>query len=108
MKKHIINGHEMETLLIPKGYKSSVLWEKVQPYVNLQVYSASSVGECWAKYRENGDILVDTRIKGGMPLHNTKEKQVPYHGQEFILTIPVQYLNKKGLAAAREYEESKK
>jgi len=108
MKKKYINGHEMATLVIPRGCNFSVLWEKIQPYVHLQVYSASSIGECWAKYRENGDILIDTRIEGGLSLHNSKEIAVPYHGQEFILTIPVEALSSKGLAAAKEYKENKK
>jgi len=104
MKKHIINGHEMATLRVPKArYTFSTLWYGVQPYVNFQVSSDSVRGRCWAI--RNGKTIIDTEIYGGHPLQNSQGQKVHYVGQQFLLIVPVFCLSEKGLAAAKEYEE---
>jgi hypothetical protein len=103
MKKHIINGHEMATLRVPKAhYKFSALRENVQPYVEIWVASDSVAGECWSLVKS--DIFGST-VNGGHPLQNSRGEKVPYDGQEFLLTVPVFCLSEAGRKAAKEYEK---
>jgi len=103
MKKHIINGHEMATLRVPKI--SWMLRESVEPYVNnARVSSISKHGKCYAT--QNGSVVFGTFVNGGHPLQNSAGKPVRYVGQEFLLTVPVFCLSEAGRKAAKEYEES--
>jgi len=103
MKKHIINGHEMATLRVPDS--CVLLLDAVAPYVNnVRLASLSKFGECYAT--KNGHVVFGTFVNGGNRLQNSRGKQVPYAGQEFLLTVPVFCLSEKGLAAAKKYEDS--
>jgi hypothetical protein len=106
MKNKYINGHQMATLLVPEAdyNKFPTLYQTGEPFINAYCSSSSPAGECWIF--KDGDNIASTGIKGGIPLYNPEGENVPYHGQEFILTVPVFCLSEKGLAAAKEYEDS--
>jgi len=100
-----MNGHKMRSLLVP-AYGGQYRPAAYVDYIHTHYWIATFNRDGSAEVGFAGGRSISTHH--GKPLHNSKGEQVPYTGQAFILTVPEWALSAKGLAAADEFDRSKK